>query len=215
MSKLEQIRTHCESCAYNDETCSMCDICLLGSNFLSKHYRQAQVTMYVAATIDGKIARHAKEICDWTPRVDKIRFKEKTKEAGVVIMGSNTFKTLSGPLPDRLNIVMTRGTIPMTWPDDNVVFTNQSATAIIHALNIKNYRKICIIGGPEIYTEFMNKGIVDILSVTLIPKVFGKGLSMFTELCTEKDLEYKSRDIIGDDCIVLEYRIKHKGDEKK
>ena len=66
-----------------------------------------KVTMIVATTVDGFIARSTDEHVNWTEDADKEFFVEKTNAIGTVIMGMNTYRALPKPLPDgNLRIVM-------------------------------------------------------------------------------------------------------------
>ena len=67
-------------------------------------------TFIIAAqTVDGFIAKDPSEISTaWTSGADKKFFVERTKKAGVVVMGSKTFETIGKPLKDRLTIVYSR-----------------------------------------------------------------------------------------------------------
>jgi len=66
------------------------------------------VTMMMAVTLDGKIAKDSAQLADWTSKEDKKIFAEISKTHGVVMMGENTFNTFPAPLKDRLNVVFTQ-----------------------------------------------------------------------------------------------------------
>ena len=70
------------------------------------------VTMMMAITVDGKIAKDKNQLADWTSREDKKLFVEISKQHGVIMMGENTFKTFPAPLPGRLNVVFSRADNP-------------------------------------------------------------------------------------------------------
>ena len=84
----------------------------------------------------------------WYIPDDLKRFKKLTK-GNVVIMGRKTYESIGKPLPDRLNIVITRNK-SLTIPGCIVV--NSIAQAIKKAGNDK---EIFIIGGGEIYNSGM------------------------------------------------------------
>ena len=63
------------------------------------------VTLLMALTLDGKIAKDPDHYPDWTGKEDKKLFAEISKKAGVVIMGSKTFDTFGKPLPNRKNVI--------------------------------------------------------------------------------------------------------------
>ena len=65
-----------------------------------------KLTILMAQTADGKIAKASDHPANWTSKEDKAFFVEETKKHGVIIMGANTYKTIGRPLPGRLNVVL-------------------------------------------------------------------------------------------------------------
>jgi dihydrofolate reductase len=76
-------------------------------------------------------------------------FKRKTSHHPI-IMGRKTLEALGKPLPNRLNIVITRNT-DFRATDVTVVHTLDDAMAKAKAGD-QNQREIFVIGGAEIYT---------------------------------------------------------------
>jgi dihydrofolate reductase len=66
-----------------------------------------KITMIMATTVDGKIAKTSTHFPDWTSKEDKQFFAKESKKAGVIIMGGKTFDTFPRPLKERLNAVVT------------------------------------------------------------------------------------------------------------
>ena len=65
-----------------------------------------KIFIIAVLTADGLIAEGTDQIStDWTSKEDKKFFSTRTKEAGVIVLGYNTYKTIGRPLPGRLNIV--------------------------------------------------------------------------------------------------------------
>ena len=69
------------------------------------------VILIAAVTVDGYIARHNLEVTSWTE--DLQLFKEQTT-GFPIIMGSNTYSTLSAELEGRKTIVVHRNEDPKT-----------------------------------------------------------------------------------------------------
>ena len=66
-----------------------------------------KIILIAAISADGKIAQSANQSSlDWTSKEDTAFFVAKTKEAGVVVMGSRTFETIGKPLKGRRLIVL-------------------------------------------------------------------------------------------------------------
>jgi len=135
------------------------------------------VLLLAVITLDGKIARNAHELSNWSSREDKRLFARTTREAGVVIMGRSTYETMSRPLPDRLNIVMTHHP-PQTAPA-GVEFTSDLPRRILERLAERGYSTVIITGGAQVYRAFLEAGLVDELWLTIEPLAFGEGIALF------------------------------------
>lgn len=166
-----------------------------------------KVTMVMAMTLDGKIARDDEHPADWTGKEDKRKFVEITKKAGVVIMGSKTFDTIGKPLPDRKNIVMTRNRDRKSA--DNLIFTDQAPEAIIDNLAREGFNEAAVIGGTQINSLFAMTNLIDEVYVTVLPVFFGRGLSLFDH---DMDIQLSLVDyeVVSDHTLVLRYRVKGK-----
>ena len=103
----------------------------------------------------------------WLLKQDLKFFKERTIGNGknVVVMGNNTFKSLVKPLPKRKNIIFTRKN------DNKLIKLNMKSKVSKNDINnpiyfnnfqnfenyikLKKYENIWIIGGSEIYQQFL------------------------------------------------------------
>lgn len=82
---------------------------------------------------------------------DDLKYFKKCTENHIVVMGYNTFLSLnSKPLPNRLNVVLTKKNIKST--ESNLIFTNDFNTIIPLAA----YKDIWIIGGEQVYKQFID-----------------------------------------------------------
>ncbi len=164
-----------------------------------------KVTLLMAMTLDGKIAKHADHFPDWTPPEDKKIFAALSRRAGVVIMGSRTFDTLGKPLPGRLNVVMTRDPSRKS-PGDNLVFTADPPRQILERLEAQGYGDVVLAGGTCVNSLFAREGLIDAVVVTLSPKIFGTGLGLFSpDVAMDLSLEEVER--AGSELVVLRYRV--------
>ena len=96
---------------------------------------------------------------------DLKRFKRITL-GHPVIMGLNTFYSIGKPLPNRLNIVLTKNS-------KEKISDVEIANSISQALDIakkSNSDEVFIIGGGSIYKQFID--IANRLYLTIIDKVF-------------------------------------------
>lgn len=106
---------------------------------------------------DGKIPWHLKE--------ELIHFKNTTT-GFPVIMGRKTWDSLIKPLENRLNIILTRKT-DFSFSHSNVVIYNSISEALSYC-EVKNFQKVFIIGGQEIFEEslpFADKMIISEINI--------------------------------------------------
>ncbi len=138
------------------------------------------VIMLMATTLDGMIARDSSQLVDWSGKADKQYFVKVTKETGAMIMGSKTYDTIGRPLPGRLNIVMTRDKTRKS-NDENLIFTDQPPAEILKDLENRGYDQVALIGGAIINSMYARQNLITHVHITLVPRLFGKGLSLFTD----------------------------------
>ena len=118
--------------------------------------------LIVAASKNGIIGD--KNNIPWHIPEDLQHFKKITQNS-IIIMGRKTYESLpNGPLPNRLNIVLTR--TPEKNDNENVIFTNidNLFTNIIKHKTEK--QKVFVIGGCEIYSLLIR--YCAILHITII-----------------------------------------------
>ena len=87
----------------------------------------------------------------WHLSKDLKHFKDLTLNHPV-IMGRKTFESIGKPLPNRLNIIISRNKQQHSIPWWNVLITD-SVTKAIKLAKQKDKNEIFIIGGGEIYTQ--------------------------------------------------------------
>ncbi|RTZ97050.1 MAG: dihydrofolate reductase [Deltaproteobacteria bacterium] len=164
-----------------------------------------KVTLLMALTVDGKIARHPGQFIDWSGKADKKLFVRMTQKAGVLIMGSRTYDTIGHPLPGRKNIILTRNKTRQS-DNENLIFTDRSPAAIIDELQADGYRQVILTGGSTINTLFARDHLIDEIVVTITPKIFGTGMGIFSE---ELDLSLKLKSVgkVDDELVILTYQV--------
>ena len=163
--------------------------------------------LIAALSADGFIAKDSGHLADWTSKEDKKFFMETTKKAGVIIMGQNTYETIGKPLPDRLNIVYS-----YDKEYEGVEVTQKNPKELLLDLEKRGYKEVAITGGSQIYTMFMEQGLIDKLYLSVEPVIFGKGMTLFNKELDIK-LELISSQKLGSQTTLFEYStIKIKSD---
>ena len=165
-----------------------------------------KVTLLMAITLDGKIAKDSDHFPDWTGKADKKFFMERTKKAGCLVMGSKTFTTIGRPLPERKNIIMTRSPHRVSeW--DNLVFTQQAPKEILSDLEKENFQEVILAGGAQINTLWAQENLIDEIILTISPLCFGAGIGLFTEE-VDLNLELAELTTLDDNLVCVRYKVK-------
>ena len=163
-----------------------------------------KVIMMMAMTLDGKIAKTDKHFPDWTSREDKKLFARISKEAGVVIMGDKTFFTFPSPLKERLNVVFTLEENPDQI--EGVKWVKGEPENVLQELERDGYESAILGGGAFVNGMFLEKKLIDEIYITVEPKIFGDGLSLFKG-DFNFDLKLMDAEKINENSIVLKYKV--------
>jgi dihydrofolate reductase len=127
----------------------------------------------------------------WHIPKDLKRFKKITSGT-VVIMGRKTFESLGHPLPDRVNIVITRD---KNYQEKGVVVCHSIEEAIENPKseirNPKLSNEIFIIGGGEIYRQGLK--YTDKLYLTVVDKEFPEADTFFPDYSEFKKITFEEK----------------------
>ena len=154
-----------------------------------------ELTIIAAAANNNVIGNNNKLI--WHIPKDLIRFKKLTLNH-TVIMGRKTFESLPNPLPNRLNIVVTRD---INYNNNGIVVCKSIEEALTHC---KNDSQPFIIGGGEIYKQTIS--IVDKIELTRVYKDY-EGDTYFPEIPEEKFelVKEETNESNGDEKIIYSF----------
>lgn len=155
------------------------------------------VFLIAAVTQDGFIAQGKdQKSTHWTSQEDFSFFTKRTKEAGLLVMGSTTYNTIGRPLKDRIIIIITNhpetipnsqdiSKLPHSFTPGIVYTTNLEPKKLVDLLTEKNYPELAICGGSSIYTLFMKSELVKTVYLTTETNItFGTGIPLFNESIT-------------------------------
>ena len=101
----------------------------------------------------------------WHLPADLKRFKELTT-GNVIIMGRKTYESIGRPLPNRINIVITRNT---DYKQEGIFVVHSLEEAILKGKSLHR-GDIYIVGGAEIYQQALE--YVEEIDLTLIHDIF-------------------------------------------
>lgn len=158
----------------------------------------------MAISLDGKIGKSSQHFADWTSKEDKKMFAQVSKNCGVVLMGENTFKTFPTPLKERLNVVFSEREDVLDH--DNLRYVKGDPKLVLRKLEEEGYEKVLLGGGSFLNSLFLEEKLIDEIMLTIEPKIFGQGLSLFNK-DFEADLELLDLKKINDNAIFVHYKI--------
>ncbi len=93
-----------------------------------------------------------------------LRFFKQTTLNHAVVMGFNTWKSIGKPLPERLNIVLSRSAKLENQPNVLLLRNTESVLSLASYLNCDLF----VIGGAKTYENFAN--VIDSWIVTEVPE---------------------------------------------
>lgn len=106
-----------------------------------------------------------------------LKFFKTTTSGHYVLMGRKSFESLGKPLPNRLNIIITRN---QDYSAEGALVVHSLQEALQLAEDQKQ-QEVFILGGGEIYKQALEKGLVDRIYLTEIKDSF-EGDTYFPEL---------------------------------
>lgn len=121
-----------------------------------------KIKIIVAVTENNAIGRNGELLFHF--KEDLKNFKKLTTN-NIVLMGRKTFESIGKPLPNRINIVLTKNAHNI---GTDIICKKSLEEALQYAKDISNEKDLYIIGGGQLYKEALQKDIVDEVILTRI-----------------------------------------------
>lgn len=129
-----------------------------------------------------------------------LKFFKETTIRNAVVMGANTWRSIGKPLPDRLNVVLSRSGNVETPPEVMKLATREEVIALVDLL----IKDVFIIGGAKTFAEFAD--VIEKWIVTEVPlTVDDADTFMPTDFIEEFEVE-ETRDLGADLCVKILHR---------
>lgn len=176
----------------------------------------AKVHVFIATSLDGFIAGSNDEL-DWlTPTGDaEDTFSPFMKRVGAMLMGRRTWNVVSdfdGPWAYGSTPILVATTKPLESTRDTVSATSGTIGEMLDAAKAAAGEQLVYIDGGELIRSALAAGLVDELTITLIPVVLGRGISLFAGLQDRVSLELLGERNLGSGMIEVKYRPTTAGD---
>lgn len=168
-----------------------------------------KITLYMATTIDGFIAKSDGD-SDWVSPVDTKNFETAIEEHGNIIVGSRTFKQYLDDLypVEGVNNIVVSSDPESIEAGKNVFVLPPDPQKIISFLEEKKQDKALLIGGGKTNGLFLEKGFVDEVRLVVHPLAFGGGIKLFEGIELEKEFEFLESKELDEGLVQLKYALK-------
>ncbi len=161
-----------------------------------------------AVTLDGNIAK-ADGNSDWPTETDGNQFHELIRKCGCVIVGKNTFdqyKNKVFPVEGAVTFVWTRNPGAGEKIED-VEYIAGNPGQIAETIEGKGYKECVLAGGSITNDAFIGAGLVDEISATIYPLLFGNGMRLLSGNNVDIELKFIDSTNIGDGVIRNRYKV--------
>lgn len=144
------------------------------------------VKMIMAMSINGKITRgDDSNPAHWTSPEDQKRFLRSLRTCDVIVIGRATYEAgpaFWGNLPVKVAVMShdTSAAVAKKLPP-NIRFMNGTPVNILKHFADHKLSRVLLAGGGVVNADFLKAGIVDEISLTVEPKIFGNGRPLVAE----------------------------------
>ena len=176
----------------------------------------ARVRAYLGMSLDGFIAGPEHDL-SWlpdevgSPSEGALDFESFKEQVGALLMGRTTFDVTAGlndewPHAHRPVLVATSRRLDSEIP--NVRAERGAIQELVgRGLGAADGRDLYIDGGT-IVRAALDAGLVDELTITIVPKLLGGGIPLFARTCSRQDFELLGTSTLGQDLAQLRLRPK-------
>ena len=148
-----------------------------------------KLNLIVATDVNGCIGKKGPHRLMFYQKTDMMRFRALTINQ-VVIMGKNTFDSLEKPLPNRVNIVISKNHLDELKKVNGVIAVGSLEEAIEATSNFDPDKKSFLIGGALLYNEAIQKDLVENFFITILKTVLdGDAYVNFPEFTSSEKWE--------------------------
>lgn len=172
-------------------------------------------SVFVATSLDGFIARRDGSI-DWlskaaaeAPKGEDFGYQSFLASVDAIVMGRNTFEQVLGfdewPYGSRRVVVLSSRALDIPARlADRVSASSERPDDLVGRLSAEGARHLYIDGGATIQ-RFLAAGLIDDLTITLIPVILGDGRPLFGTLGGEISLKHVATRTFGIGFVQLVY----------
>jgi dihydrofolate reductase len=162
--------------------------------------RTSTITLHMVASLDGIIARKDNS-ASWMDSSGDVYEKGVSEGSGedavtsidCFVLGSRTYEhalQLGWPYGDTPTVVLTNRELASTRK--SVEFYSSDLKKLVDEILAPRYRNIWLVGGAMLCQNFLRLGLVDEISLVIMPVLLGDGLRLFDNSGLEKRWNLKN-----------------------
>ncbi len=169
-----------------------------------------QISIYIAMSIDGYIARKNGGI-DWLEYGhtgdEDYGFKEFIGSVDALVLGKNTYEVVSGfdkwPYEGKKVIVLSN---TLNLVRNEVELFSGQLTDLLCMLHSQGIKRVWIDGGVTV-CKFLEAGLVDDITISVIAMVLGSGIPLFSTMNKEHKCRLISTQSYPSGLVQLKYEV--------
>ena len=128
-------------------------------------------------SIDGFITSDESNSLAWRTSEDREWFAKTIRLFDASIVGRKTYDSVGKPTVGRRRLVFTRDPELLASPNENNrSYCFCSPEASVQRLKSEGHTNVAILGGNEIYSQFIVASCIDELWITIHPVILGSGI---------------------------------------
>ena len=166
--------------------------------------------IFIATSLDGYIARSDGSI-DWLPspeaNEEDYGYRNFYDSIDALVMGSTTYKQVLGfgdwPYPGKISYILTSRNLSTTRTD--ILFVKGGMEEVLKHVKKKSYKRVWLMGGGNLVSSFINRGLVNEYIIAIIPTILGSGISLYQSV-TELKLDLISAESYSSGVVELHYK---------
>ncbi|NJD78604.1 MAG: dihydrofolate reductase [Candidatus Methanoperedens sp.] len=151
----------------------------------------SKTILYIAASLDGYIAGPDDDI-SWLSPYQGIEYgyEEFLAKIGAVIKGRRTYDIeVRNGWENAFSIpqfVLSKNKPELPRP--GVTFTNEDIAQVLQKIKQITDKDIWIEGGANVARQFINRGLLDEIILTIVPVILGDGIRLFDNIHKRRNL---------------------------
>lgn len=181
---------------------------------------EIKASIFMAMSLDGFIARPDGSI-DWltqanarVPVGEDCGYQTFINSVDVLVMGHNTYQQVLSwdewPYGQKLVIVLSRGSLEIpSHLADTVSASAETPAELMWRLSAQGVGHLYIDGGITVQ-RFLAAGLIDEMTITVIPVLLGEGKPLFSRLESDVSLRHLHTKTFDFGFVQVKYRVENK-----